>query len=254
MKRFLSVTRFFYRFLSTFNLIPVTWNDRHYTFHSHKVASIRYCLHRILYFWFSLEFSFGVGRLCELVIRNWPITRNIEALPELISIFGILGTKSGVFVLNAFMLGRKEEIRHFANQLCRLRRAGTVLRYLSVAHSHWVSQLNFLEKIRNDFPGAALFIFVSSVRSVQMAVIGCTKPNKKFFWYSVVPLHWKSSWIFGLHVLTCLSASLFCLTILFYVSHLLMYIETLRMLLKTKYVIKLIPLTFSTWTEMLCFS
>ena len=118
------VTRFVFRLLSTLKLLPITWNHDDGEFGQYDKHSLQNVVYNISFCFVCVEYFFGAFRLCQAVALNWPLNEGGGALPKVISLFAVMGTKSIVFIGNLNIMLRKKEVANFINRLLRLRRDG----------------------------------------------------------------------------------------------------------------------------------
>ena len=123
-KDFMPVTRSVLRLLSALNLLPISWNSTNGEFKRFRKLSLKNIVYNISFCFLCVEYFFGVFRLIQAVALNWPMTEAGGALPKIISLLAMMGTKSVIFICNLNTMLRKQEVESFINWVLRIRRAG----------------------------------------------------------------------------------------------------------------------------------
>ena len=121
---FMEQTRLTFSLLSILKVVPMKWNAKKQVFQLlPSYYSAQWITFIASFLIVSIECSFVTFRMFQTAILNWPISKNKDALRDILSLFSQLSTRAVTMIANIIVLSTKDMVS-FVNQMIAIRRAG----------------------------------------------------------------------------------------------------------------------------------
>ena len=122
--KFMEQTRLTFSLLSLLKVVPMKWNSKKQLFQLvPSIYSWHWLIFIVSFLAVSIECSFVIFRMFQTAILNWPLSKNKDALREILSLFSQLSTRSVTMIGSIIALSARGTA-NFVNQLIAIRRAG----------------------------------------------------------------------------------------------------------------------------------
>ena len=121
--KFMPLTITVFKVMSLFNVLPFQWDSKAKKFSSEPQGTVRTISHRFMLACVTLDFSYTLSRVVQVLITHWPIHRS-ERLSDAILLLGLLGPKMWAIIDTYHPLIRRQDAINFTNQLLHYRRCG----------------------------------------------------------------------------------------------------------------------------------